>query len=125
MKVYIAAPWVNKAEAIAAAEKVTAAGHEVTSHWFNHPGDPTDSTGKSSPDNVIYAQAHIDWEDVLAADAVVVLNLTKSEGKAVETGIALQAGKKIIFVGTERTNIFQTLAPWVETVEAAIEQLGR
>jgi hypothetical protein len=55
---------------------------------------------------------------------LVVLNLEKSEGKAVETGIALMNNIPIVSVGT-RSNIFQTLAIEVETVQEAIAALDR
>jgi len=124
LNVYIAAPWIRKADAIAAGEMFAKAGYVVTSRWFNHEGDPNDSTGIRCPDDVIRHQAREDIQDVLRADALVVLNLEKSEGKAVETGIALQAGIPFIVVG-ERSNIFQILSlGMVESVEDAISLLN-
>jgi hypothetical protein len=68
-------------------------------------------------------QAAEDVFDVLSAEALIVLNLQKSEGKAVETGVALMARLPIISVGS-RSNIFQTLGYEVETVEGALEVLN-
>jgi hypothetical protein len=58
---------------------------------------------------------------VVCASAFVLLNLEKSEGKAVETGVALGVGARRILVGP-RSNIFHYLPGWtrVNTVEEAI-----
>jgi nucleoside 2-deoxyribosyltransferase len=123
MRVYIAAPWIRKAEAIEAGKKFETAGFTVTSRWFFHEGDPKDPTGYSSDINDIRVQAKEDILDVMLSDAVVVLNLEKSEGKAVETGIALAHGKRVISVG-RRNNIFVTLGTEVNSVEEAIRVLS-
>lgn len=124
MRVYIAAPWVRKAEAIKAGFEVEAAGHIVTSRWFTHGdgGDAMDSTGITQAIEGIRNQAWEDIEDVSSADALIVLNLERSEGKAVETGIALIQNIPVISVG-KRGNIFQTLAIEVETIQEAIAAL--
>lgn len=119
MKIYIAAPWTHKHEAILAGARFTAAGHEITSNWFHHAGDPTDSAGVKSNLFSIVLQAREDIADVMRADCLVVLNLAKSEGKAVETGIALANQIPIISVGP-RSNIFQTLGVEVPDLDAAI-----
>jgi nucleoside 2-deoxyribosyltransferase len=126
MRVYIAAPWVRRPEAIAIGEQFKAAGHELTSRWFYHEtspgGDPMDATGLTSPLSNIQHQANEDIADVRRADVLVVLNLQKSEGKAVETGIAIAAGIPVISVGP-RSNIFQALGKEVATVEEALDVL--
>jgi hypothetical protein len=119
MRVYIAAPWARKPEAIAVGELFKAAGHVVTSRWFAHPGSLADSTGNACPLADIQRQASEDIVDVLTSEALVVLNLEKSEGKAFETGIAFLAQIPIISVGP-RLHIFQSLGTEVDTVEAAI-----
>lgn len=123
MKVYIAAPWVRKKEAIEAGKRFEAAGFEVTSRWFQHEGDPADPTSHSSDINDIRHQAKEDIYDVMRAEALVVLNLEKSEGKAVETGVALAHGKTVVSVG-RRNNIFVTLGTEVQSVEEAIRVLS-
>ena len=124
MLVYIAAPWVRKAEAISAGREIEAAGHIVTSRWFYHGdgGNAMDSTGITQPIENIREQAWEDIEDVCSSDVLVVLNLEKSEGKAVETGIAIASNIPIVSVGP-RSNIFQTLGYEVETIQGAIEVL--
>jgi nucleoside 2-deoxyribosyltransferase len=121
-KVYVAAPWVRKGEAIQAADRLRSEGIEVTSHWFEHEGDPADSTGLTLSNSDIRIQARQDIKDVRDADFLVVLNLEKSEGKAVETGIALAAGIPVISVG-KRSNIFQSLGYEVATLDDAIATL--
>jgi len=123
MKIYIAAPWRRKPEAVAAGEKFAQAGFEVTSRWFDHHGDPNDSSGLTESDKAIRIQACEDLLDVSRSDYVVVLNLEKSEGKAVETGYAIALGIPFVYVGP-RPNIFQTLGtgPFY-SVEDAIQYL--
>lgn len=125
MRIYLAAPWLRRPEAIAAGQRFSDAGHVVTSRWFHHTsdGDPNDATGITcSPDSILQ-QANEDIEDVMRADALVVLNLEKSEGKAVETGIAIAMGMPVISVGP-RSNIFQALGYEVADIDAALEVLA-
>lgn len=125
MKIYVAAPWVRRPEAIEAGEQFKAAGHDLTCHWFHHvtDGDPNDSTGVTCNPESIRQQAAEDIDDVMRADVLVVLNLQKSEGKAVETGIAIAAGIPVISVGP-RSNIFQALGHEVATVDEALAVLA-
>ena len=119
MKVYIAAPWVQKEAAIAAANKFRAAGFGIVSKWFEpREGDMHDPA-------TFRLQADNDLEELSAADILVVLNLGKSEGKAVEQGYALAIGLPIIVVGDlSITNIFQYLDGFksVSTVEEAVKE---
>lgn len=128
MRIYIAAPWVRRPEAIAIGQQFIDAGHELTSRWFYHEtspgGDPNDPTGSTSPVMAIIGQAVEDIADVRRADVLVVLNLEKSEGKAVETGIAIAAKIPVISVG-RRSNIFQALGYEVGTPEEAITLLKK
>lgn len=123
MRIYIAAPWLRRTEARLAARSFRDAGFDVISRWLEHPGDPNDSLGYSLSDEDVQQQAREDWQDVADADVLVVLNLEKSEGKAVETGIAIANGIPFICVGP-RTNVFQTLGiGMVDSVEDAIAYL--
>lgn len=123
LKIYIAAPWVRRPEAIEAGKQFEAAGFTVTSRWFKHEGDPNDPTGITGDPTNVRQQALEDIEDVRSADWLVVLNLQKSEGKAVETGIAIASGIPFISVGG-RSTIFQILGIEVDTVEEAINVLA-
>lgn len=123
MRVYVASPWVRKADAINAGKLLETSGFEVTSRWFYHEGDPTDSTGIKCDAGAITVQALEDIEDVLSADILMILQLEKSEGKAVETGIVIANDIPFIVVG-ERSNIFQVLGQgFFSSVEDAIEYL--
>lgn len=120
---YIAAPWIAKIYAGEVRDKVFAAGINVTSRWIDFPGDSHDPV-------VLKSEAYNDWDDVLAADALFLLNLQKrgeeTSGKAVETGIALATGKPIFMVG-ERSNVFQYCdeVAIFESVDAAIERMSQ
>lgn len=90
MRVYLAAPWVAQDEAKLFAEAITGAGHKITEPWWNHPDVgvyPHAAHGKDLDE--LIKQAWRDWDGVLIADRVVVLQLAKSEGKAFETGLAM------------------------------------
>jgi len=118
MKVYIAAPWKRKLDAKLASHLLTAAGHVVTSRWIDYHGDTTD------PEELAI-EAVNDMEDLDAADVLLLLNLEKSEGKAVETGIALVEGLWILGVG-QPSNVFHYLPEiqWVESMTEAISALA-
>lgn len=100
MNIYLAAPWVDRERAALEAVKLEAAGHEITEKWWEHE-DTTDH-------DELVEQAKLDVVGVLAADMLVLLNTQKSEGKAVETGIAIMCCIPIAVVG-ERTNLFHHL----------------
>jgi len=89
LKVYIAAPWIHKQDAIKVGQRLGVLDIEVTSSWFHHEGNSNDSAGVTADTQSIRVQALQDIADVLRSDYIVVLNLSKSEGKAVETGIAI------------------------------------
>lgn len=118
MKIYIAAPWVRRPEAIEIGNQFIAAGHELTSRWFHHPAKD-DPSGMIGEGDALIQEAREDIEDIQRSDALVVLNLEKSEGKAVETGIAIAAGLPVISV-FKRSNIFQALGYEVTTIEDAL-----
>ena len=101
MRVYVAAPWVRREEARESAQRILAAGHTIVSRWLREHGDSTDP-------RVLAHEAQVDYEDVVDSDVLVLINLEKSEGKSVETGIAIGAGLPVIVVG-ERSNIFHYL----------------
>lgn len=122
LKIYIAAPWVRKEDAKKYAATVERMGYAVTSRWFHHDGNPGDSSGSTAPKERIIKQAHEDIEDIHNSHGLIVLNLERSEGKAVETGIALEIGIPIASVGP-RGNIFLALCEECETIEEAVEYL--
>lgn len=122
-KVYVAAPWASKeTDARLTRDRLVHLGIECTSRWIDFPGDSQDP-------EVLEEEAYNDWEDVLRADALLLLNLQKrgeeTSGKAVETGIALQAGKNVFMVGTP-SNIFHHLSDEIiqcASVDEAIDRI--
>lgn len=120
MNVYIAAPWISRAEMPAIAEKIEGYGHKITHRWWEIEDVPeADRTAK-----ILKEQALKDVEGVVNADVVVLINSGKSEGKATESGIAIAAGKPIIAVGERGAfskNVFHYLDNfyWTSTPEVA------
>lgn len=126
MKVYLAAPWVERDRLAGIAAAFEAEGHTITERWWEHedvPGYPNHTT--PAEDAELANQGIKDFMGVLMADAMVLVNSCKSEGKAVETGIALTKGMPVIVVGV-KSNIFHWMLPEehvVATVEDALEVL--
>lgn len=116
VKVYVAAPWKRRLEAIEAGKVLAAAGFELTSGWFYETEVEGDLTAGN---DALRPHALRDLQDVSRSDVIVVLNLEKSEGKAVETGAALISAIPVISV-YGRSNIFQSLGIEVDTLDAAI-----
>jgi nucleoside 2-deoxyribosyltransferase len=121
MKVYIAAPWTHKADAARTAAMLEAAGHEVTKRWWEHREVPGYLTDDHANDGELREQAEEDVQGVCDADVFVLLNYAKSEGKAVETGVAIACGIPIIVVG-RRSNLFHYLSVVVVT---SVDALNR
>jgi nucleoside 2-deoxyribosyltransferase len=126
MRIYLAAPWVRKADAKAAAAVIEAAGHTITKRWWEHREVPGyGGQFRDCPEDQreeLAEQAYEDWRGVETADAMIVLNLEKSEGKAVEQGFALAYGVRLIVVGP-LLNLFQYL-PGVTRVSTLDEALA-
>ena len=125
MKVYVAAPWINKDEARAAAERLEAAGHTITKRWWEHREVPGYLTDDHSNDAELTQQAIEDVDGVLASHVFVLLNLGKSEGKAVETGIAIMQNLPIFVIGG-KSNLFHYFpgVREVDTLDDVIAALG-
>lgn len=122
MKVYLAAPWVEKELARAVAPVIEAAGHTITEKWWEHP--EVEGYPIQGDDAELCEQAGKDLHGVLSADAVIVLNPRASEGKAVEQGIAIAMCTPIVVVG-KRSNIFHYLpgVRFADSVTEALEML--
>lgn len=121
MKLYIASSWLMKDDMPQFAREFEQAGHEITFKWWEVPDSEANST-----------QALNDLNGVLDADAMILLNTAKSEGKATEQGIAIASGIPIVAVGTQEQawetskNIFQWLVDvyeWCPTVHDALNYL--
>lgn len=110
MKVYLAAPWKNRPEAQAAAAYLESKGHIITKRWWEHADvrDINDPNQTDEDRQELVQQAVEDVEGVANCDVFILLNIQYSEGKTVETGLALAYGKPIIVVG-KNTNLFHYL----------------
>jgi len=102
MKIYIAAPYPIRQQAIQAKEYLERHGHIVTSRWLIE-----EQTGMS------HQHAQGDLEDVAAAQLLLALHPEGwhnkgTGGRHVELGYALALGKQIVVIG-QRTNNFHYL----------------
>jgi nucleoside 2-deoxyribosyltransferase len=125
--VYLAGPWANRDSVRIARERFRSVGIQVNSQWLDVPiieGAGNDAASQASAGYNMADEAHRDLDDIDHSDLMVVMNLSKSEGKAVETGIALAKEMQVIVVG-ERSNVFHYLPQVivVETVEEAIAKI--
>ena len=110
--VYLAARIRRRDELNLYRADLEAAGIEVTSSWLTMPV-PSDWTSSVWAD-----LAHVDRQDVLRADGLVLFaepELDGGSGRHVEFGMALAHGKPTIVVGRIE-NLFQRL-PEVRVVE--------
>jgi nucleoside 2-deoxyribosyltransferase len=101
VNIYVAAPWIHKDAAAQFAAQCQARGYTITRKWWEY------EAGDEEVD-VLQEQAIADFDAVAAADAVVVLQIAKSEGKAAETGYAIAQGIPVIahLGGNAPGNIF-------------------
>lgn len=115
MKIYVAAPWAEKQCARKAATVLTEAGHVITSDWLNE-GERDYGNGyygaldHRCSDHAVDLQERAiqDISDIRQSEAMVLLNAHKSEGKTVETGMAIILGIPVFVVG-KPTNVFHYL----------------
>lgn len=108
--VYVAAPWTCKAEARKFALKLEDHGHDITERWWQHREVDSYPSLVLTDVAELREQADRDLAGIDDADAVVVLQLAKSEGKAFETGYAYNAEKPIcVVIGREYGNLFQVM----------------
>ena len=123
LKIYLAAPWANRDNARGFGERLEAAGFAITEKWWDQePSDEHDD---------LAAQASKDVLGVAMADLFIVLQLGQSEGKAVETGMAMAWVKPIIVVNplgvpaVGSGNIFHHLLHTVRSFEEALDMAAK
>src|SRR5689334_12067007 len=95
-RVYVAGPWVDREFAKNVAATLAARGYEITQDWWNFESRAAAAKDKPAFLNLC---AELDKRGVRTADAVVLINSSKSEGKAVEQGLAIAYGIPIIAIG--------------------------
>ncbi len=101
MKIYLAAPYPTRNDAIKLMTKLEAMGHVVTSRWLKEVDAEDDATARK------------DLEDVDAAELLLLWQPTEWEragtgGRHVEFGYALARGKQLTLLG-RRVNAFHQL----------------
>lgn len=124
MNIYLAAPYQEKDNMAAHAEKFEDEGFFISHKWWLVDG-PTADSKKCAID---------DANGVFISDVLVVLNSYISEGKSFEQGVAYTLRKPIIGIGKmgqhypggpSYGNVFHHLPNyyWVDTVEDAVKKL--
>lgn len=124
MKIYIAGPWLHRGDMPSIAAQFEAEGHTVTWKWW----ETDDIAEGSNREAELEAQARHDVAGVREAQALVLINSAKSEGKSFESGVAFERKTPIICVGKRgavSTNVFHYMPEfkWVETIQGAINAL--
>lgn len=123
IRVYIAGPWVDREKMPAIAQKVRDAGMNITHSWWLVEDTPEGERNLET----LQGQAYADYSGVKNCDIMLLINSKKSEGKAVEQGIALADAKPIVAVGKRgehSSNVFHYLPGfhWIEDIDEAIEK---
>lgn len=105
--IYIAAPFLARAEALSLKAELESAGHVVTSTWIT--SHMSEFEGMSEEE--MGREAAHDAEGVGRCEILILLNNvgpSTSGGMHVELGLALAWGKQVLVVG-EKTSIFHHL----------------
>lgn len=100
MKIYVASAFANKDEAREVMAILRAIGHEITHDWTEKELDT--SWPKYTQDNYLLECGVRDWEGVMSADALVLVNHEKCRDAMAEFGMAIGAGKPAIVYHSER-----------------------
>lgn len=126
MKIYLAAPFKDRAIMQAAyADTIEAKGHTITHKWWN-----TEDVAEAVRTDLFNRErASEDVQGVLDCDLMILINSAKSEGKALEQGIAIAEGKPIIAIGKRgehSQNVFHYLSNyiWVDDLFQALTTLN-
>jgi hypothetical protein len=108
MKIYIAAPFGQQAEARAKAQQLKDLGHAITHEWWLDPPLPGNGTDPATAAECAL-RAESDLIGVLQCDLFVALGgFSSTGGKHVERGLAMAHGKRIADVGPPE-NVFHWL----------------
>ena len=115
MIIYLAAPWARKETACEVARYLETSGFTIASRWLREHKD-------STIHEELQEEALNDLIDIETSEALVLLNLEKSEGKATELGYAYKCQIPCIVVGPSTGNVFYHLpgVRVVDTIEQAI-----
>ncbi len=115
MNLYVAGPWVKKAEVAEVVEGLRANGWHVVSTW-------TEQDDTSDPDT-LERLAYRDFDELMRSDALIMLypDIRSGGGKETELGASLALDNPVVLVGNIGANIFHRhpIVTVVPTVEAA------
>lgn len=118
---YLAAPWVDRHLMDERAKEFEDCGFRITHKWWKYEGDGQEH----EKEEFLKTCAIQDVYGVLQAHAVILFSTAKSEGKAVEQGIAIGCRIPIIAIGKLgefSSNVFHRLDTykWVEDITQAL-----
>lgn len=121
--IYIAAPWKDRELMPTIGDQFERASFVITHKWWLTEDIPEAERSTS----LLAEQAQKDYEGVRDANLLILLNTAKSEGKAVEQGIAIALQKKVIAIGKRgdgtSSNVFHYLPNyyWYGTIEEYLD----
>lgn len=121
---YIAAPFQERGNMPTLASRVEGLGYGISWKWWE-----VEEVGREGDQEFLETCARNDFLGVKNADLILLINSSKSEGKAVEQGVALALGKPILAVGRvgeHSNNVFHRMSNyiWVGDIETAMKVLG-
>ncbi|MBX4181762.1 nucleoside 2-deoxyribosyltransferase [Candidatus Parcubacteria bacterium] len=121
LEIYLAGPWADRHLMPEIASKFEAIGCVCTHKWWEI--EDVDEVERTPA--LLRKQAEMDRDGVEKAKLMILINSSKSEGKAVEQGIAIANHIPIIAVGKRgefSKNVFHYLPLyfWSESIEAVL-----
>lgn len=118
MKIYVASSFVNKDAVRSAISILESAGHSITHDWTVH-----DDGGRTGEELVAFLKqcAQQDFDGVVNADAILVLNHELGRGMFTEMGIAQALGKPIAVCDVDRANNIFFHMPGVRVCDSVVD----
>jgi hypothetical protein len=105
VKIYVATAYANRPEAVALMQLLEGEGHQITFDWTSHALDPA-WTAAQQYDYLQSAGAQ-DFEGVITADALVLINHVAARDAMAEFGAALGRDIPVFVLYPERrTSVF-------------------
>lgn len=127
MKIYLAAPYIERHAMMLYASLLKADGHVIVSNWVDRPRDDKDD-GRTylGTNQEIRGWALEDWADILRADVLIHFTTEGPSrgGRHWETGAAFALDKRIIIIGPREIMFYymdrvEHFEGWAEFVAAA------
>jgi nucleoside 2-deoxyribosyltransferase len=124
-KIYLAGPWIDRDMMPSIANTLEQNGHTITHKWWQYEGKGEEFETEA----FMRSCAVKDYRGVVDCDVVLVYNSAKSEGKAVEQGIALAFEKRIVLWTPGEmpsSNIFYHMHNYrhVKTIDEALKEIN-